>query len=65
MATLIEATHQPRLAVWIDTSLLAAIQASPEAVAWMSSRFLVSKPWGISYAKHHIQFVKLEALQAE
>lgn len=65
MATLIEATHQQRRAVWIDTSLLAAIQASPEAVAWMSSRFLVSKPWGISNTKHHIQFVKLEALQAD
>ena len=48
--------------VWIDTSLLAAISASPASVTWVRDRFKMSHPWGISTSKHHIQFVQLAPL---
>lgn len=57
----ITTTMSQRRAVWIDTSLLAAIRSSPSATAWIAERYLMSNPWGISNAKHHIQFVKLES----
>ena len=45
--------------VFIDTGVLAHLDAKPEARAALESEVVVSKPFGVSNGKHHIQFAEL------
>ena len=45
--------------VWLDTSVLGQLESSPELLRWLQGHAAMSKAWGISNARHHIQFTEL------